>query len=342
MDASNEPSPPAPDLPREPQKERGGLIHAIVLDGRGGASALGFDQIDDWSPEDGTLWIHLDYWCADSVAWLRERSGIDAIHVESLLYAESRPRIVHLPGAMLLSLRGVNLNPRAEPEDMVGMRIWVDDARIVSVRHRRVMALQDLLRALEQGIGPCTQGELITGILYHVVARMAQVVDDLDDSVGELEDQVLTAESGELRSELASLRHRIIALRRYLSPQREALSRLVADPGRWFDERDRLRLAETYDRLLRYVEDLEGARDRAAVTQEELNSRLSDRMNQTMYILTIVATIFLPPSLLTGLLGVNVGGIPGVDEPAGFAIVCGLILAMCGFEAWLLRRLEWI
>ena len=67
-------------------------------------------------------------------------------------------------------------------------------------------------------------------------------------------------------------------------------------------------MREVSDQLARYLEDLDEARDRAAVTQEELVNRLSEQMNNKMYILSIVAAIFLPLGFLTGLLGINVGG----------------------------------
>ena len=73
--------------------------------------------------------------------------------------------------------------------------------------------------------------------------------------------------------------------------------------------------------MTRFIEDLDSARDRAAVTQEELQTRLSDQMNKTMYLLTVVATLLLPASLLTGLLGINVGGVPGVESNWAFAVV---------------------
>ena len=76
--------------------------------------------------------------------------------------------------------------------------------------------------------------------------------------------------------------------------------------------------------------------------QDELNSRISDQMNRTMYLLTVVAAVLLPPSLLTGLLGVNVGGMPGVDNPMSFAVVVVLIIAIAIVEVAVLRHLKWI
>jgi zinc transporter len=96
------------------------------------------------------------------------------------------------------------------------------------------------------------------------------------------------------------------------------------------------------DRTTRFVEDLDAARERAAVVQDELNTRISDQMNRTMYVLTVVATVLLPPSLITGLLGINVGGIPGSDSSWGFGIVIFLLVILAMVEIAVLRRLRWI
>jgi zinc transporter len=94
--------------------------------------------------------------------------------------------------------------------------------------------------------------------------------------------------------------------------------------------------------MTRFVEDLDAARERAGVVQDELHSLISDQMNRTMYLLTVVAAILLPPSLITGLLGVNVGGMPGTDNPLSFSIVIVLLVALAVIEIAILRRLKWI
>jgi len=104
----------------------------------------------------------------------------------------------------------------------------------------------------------------------------------------------------------------------------------------------RMRLRETSDRTTRYVEDLDAIRDRAMVTQEELNNRLAEQMNKTMYVLSIVAGIFLPLGLLTGLLGINVGGIPGTENKWAFTIFCFILLGVAGVQVWLFKRKKWM
>ena len=149
---------------------------------------------------------------------------------------------------------------------------------------------------------------------------------------------MLDAPSRELRAELSDFRRQAINLRRYLAPQREVLARLYGDHTAPLGDTDRFHLRETLDRLTRYVEELDAARDRAAVTQEEVNGRMADQMNSNMYLLSLVAGIFLPLGLLTGLLGINVGGMPGVDSNWAFALVCVILVALAGIQWWLFRR----
>jgi zinc transporter len=203
------------------------------------------------------------------------------------------------------------------------------------------MAIRDIDEAIERGAGPRSSSGLLVTLAERLVARMAPVIEDLDDQADDLEDTLLTGESRELRHGLRDLRRTTIALRRYLAPQRDAMARLQHEDVPWFDSRQKSRFREATDRVIRYIEDLEEIREHAAVVQDELMNRLSEQMNRNMYLLSLVAAIMLPLGFLTGLLGVNVGGIPGADSPLGFAIVCAGMTLIVVLEVVVLRRLRW-
>jgi zinc transporter len=322
--------------------EHDGLICAVILDGKGGGREIGWPEIDSWSAEQGVLWVHLDRTGAAAQDWLQQRSGIDPVICQTLLQDEVRPRALTLGEALLVILRGVNLNPGADPEDMVGVRVWLEPNRIVTLRHRRLMAVNDLREALAVKVGPKGPGEFLYRLAEGLIERMGPVVGELDDRVDQLEDEVLTAQSAELRAKLGEIRREAIALRRYLAPQRDVMARLPAEQISWLDSLHKAHLREIADRTLRHVEDLDAARERAAVTQDELNNRLADQMNRTMYLLAIVAAVLLPPSLITGLFGINVGGMPGVENAWAFALVVLVLVVLGVVEVVLLRRLKWI
>ena len=319
-----------------------GLIYAARLDGAGGGEALDWEGVRAWRPGHGALWLHLNRHAADAQRWLAEESGLGALVVEALLAEETRPRCQPIGEGLLLILRGVNLNPGADPDDMVSLRLWIEAERIVSVRLRRLMAVDDLRRALAEGHGPAGVADFVPALAGRLTERMGPVLQDIDDEIDAMEEEVLAASSFELRTRLHRTRHKAITLRRYVAPQREALGRLLTEPPGFLAGLDRGRLREIADRVMRYVEDLDAARERAAVVQDELANRLAEQMNRTMYMLAIVATIFLPLGFVTGLLGINVAGMPGADTPWAFAAVVGLLALLAAFEIWLFRRLRWL
>lgn len=317
------------------------LVAAYRMDGRGRGTEIGWDAVESWSPQQGLLWVHLDLNVEETHAWVRTKSGLDPSMAEALLAEETRPRSEPGVNGLLAILRGVNTNPGADPEDMVSVRIWIESDRIISMRKRRLASIQDLREALERGSGPCTPGEFLVRLADRLVARMGDVIDRVEEEVSSLEEAVLTQESHRLRGALAHVRRETILLRRYLAPQREALVRLVSERTALLDDADRFRLREVADSVIRYVEELDAARERAAVAQEELAARLAEQMNQRMYVLSLAAGVFLPLGFLTGLLGINVGGIPGQDDPLAFFEVVGLLVALVVVQVLVFRWRGW-
>lgn len=297
-----------------------GLLHAYLLDGKGGAKKLTWSDINNPQPEGSILWLHFDYTSPKSREWITKKSGLSKLVSKALLTEENRPRATVFQEGLLLALRGVNLNPGSDPEDMVAIRLWMERSRIISTRKRDLLSSSDIVEELEKGTGPTTSGEFLIDLADSLTVRMAHVIEEIDETADKLEEHVMEAKTSDLRTALADLRRETITLRRYLAPQREAMAHLQVEKVSWITDTDRIRLREVSDRLIRHIEDLDAARERAAVTHEELISRLSDQLNMRLYVLSLVAAIFLPLSFLTGLFGINVGGIPGADYPLAFAI----------------------
>ncbi|WP_372738215.1 zinc transporter ZntB [Neptunomonas sp.] len=312
-------------------------LQYLALDRRGGAqqviAALNYER-DPSQLE----WLHLDYKDAASIDWLRNKSGIAEVYVDALTADDPRPRSLVVGDSLLLILRGINLNSGANPEDMVSLRLWIQADRVLTLRHRRLNSVQEVADQLDAGNGPASPGELLNVILSRLLAKIGSAVGEIEDSADELEELVLSAESRELRSRLSALRRQSISLRRFIAPQRETIAQLYAEHVSWLSDEDRAHLRESADRITRYIEDLDAARDRAAVTYEELSNRLAEQMNNTMYQLSVIAAIFLPLGLLTGLLGINVGGIPGTQSSVAFTLVTLALLGIGVLEWWWFKR----
>ena len=321
--------------------EEDGLIRAFRLDGRGGGEPLAtWEQLPADADKKG-LWVHMKRGVEPAAAWLRDASGLRPLIQEALAAEETRPRCLAIDSGILLNLRGVNLNPGSEPEDMVSIRLWLEKDRIVSSRTRRLTAIEDIRQALEAGRGPEDTGAFVVMLAERLTARMDPVIDALQDQLDELEETVVVALGRELRTALAELRRETIMLRRYIAPQREALRQFAAEAPDWLTPRRRDRLREISDRVTRYMEDLDVIRERASVINDEVANRLAERTDQKMYLLSLVTLVFLPLTVISGMLGMNVGGVPGGEAPWAFFATCALFISVAAVEIWLLRRLKW-
>ncbi len=319
-----------------------GLIAAYLLDGQGGGRQLDREAVEGWRPGDGVLWVHLDYTSAGARRWLEAQESLDPVIGDALLAEETRPRSFVSHDGLFAVLRGVNLNPGADPGDMVSIRLWLEQGRIITSRKRQLLSVLDLRAALERGEGPADSAEFLWAIADRLLTRIGGVIEEVVGGVDALEEQVLAGDSGELRSELARLRREAIGLRRYLAPQRDAMARLYGERLSWFGESHRGRLRELADTALRQVEEMDAARERALITQEELAGRLAEQLNRRMYVLAMVATLFMPLGFFTGLLGVNVGGIPGANAPWAFGVLCLLLGGLAVVMVILFRRRRWM
>ena len=314
------------------------FLHSCILDGTGGAKFIEANSVAGWTKDHGVLWIHLDVNEDSSRVWLAEDSGLDNTIVESLLADETRPRSYSTDQGLLTVLRGVNTNPGEDPEDMVSVRLWVEPDRIISTRRRRLLSVIDTRDSLEKGVGPTTSGDFLATLTGRLADRIGDFVDGIEDDVGSAEEQLGNQDQETFRHVISALRRKIASVRRFLAPQRDALDRLYRQPGLWFSNSEIHDMREETDRITRYLEDLDLARERTMVLREEFLAQLAQEQNSRMYVLSVVAAIFLPLTFVTGLLGMNVGGLPGLESPWGFL---GSVAIMIGAAAVLLSYFRW-
>ncbi len=332
------------DRPELQYGQQPGLRFACVLDGHGGCRDLDWPGVDAWKPGDGVLWIHLERDDPQAQAWLRYRSGLDTLTVEALIAEETRPRVEDFDEAMLAVLRGVNRAQPGAPLELVPIHLWADAHRIISLRDKAhyLLALRDIREALDRGKGPRRAGALFARIAEKLVKYMEPVIDEFEERADRLDETLLQHPSHECRAELSDLRRHAILLRRYLAPQREALFRLQVEDAPWLSKRDKIRLRETTDKVLRHLENLDAIRDRSTILHEDLAAQIAEEHARASNRLTTIAALLLPPTLFTGMLGSNVDGIPWHDHPYAFAAVVAIVLLMFPLEIWLLRRMKWL
>ncbi|WP_261924155.1 CorA family divalent cation transporter [Shewanella sp. NFH-SH190041] len=319
-----------------------GFLLSLLLDTQQGTvTELTEEQVQQWQPGQGILWLHMNYQNPIARQWVNN-ADLPQLDVQALLTPTPRPRVDISPERLMMTLSSINLEQESPAQDMIALRIYADNHRIITTSDRQLNAIGDMANLLIKGQGPTKPGSFVLELCRRLTLNKLELIDALEDQLADLEDMVLQHDTpSQARSGLAELRRRAIALRRHLLPQKEAFMKVVDTPCLMSAE-EKIHMHEIYSTLQRVIEDLDAIRDRAIVTHEELASRQTEQLNQRLYLLSLITSIFLPLGFLTGLLGVNIGGIPGVNDPKAFAYFCLGLGGLLLIQILLLYRFRWL
>jgi zinc transporter len=282
-------------------------------------------------------WIHLNTNDERAQLWLSGEAKLDQPVIDALTAMETRPRCDLFGPAALINLRGMSSETLDSSDPLASIRMYAHGGCVFSVTRKPLNAVQPVRKLVEDGkiLDP---GDLIAAIAQAITEELDPMVAELGDSLDDCEEQISQHRAFDLRRLVNTTRVKAIGLRRFLYPQRAALEKLAGLPVAWLADDDRLHLTAAADRAARMAEELESIRERAALTHETLTDLRSELIDQRSLTIAVVAMVFLPLTFLTGLLGMNVAGIPFAHEPwafAGVVAVCVVTaVAIAGYFLW--------
>lgn len=323
--------------------ENEGLLGAWNVEADGSVAQLGWHQLDDPVPAGSWRWVHLHRDGPRAQEWLLDGATPPDTIAWALMADDTRPRYTEIEGKGLLMLRGVNLNEGAEPEDMVSVRMFIDTGWIVTVCIRRLAAIDAIMESFRAGHAPASPAAYVERLVQELHQRVEPVLDELEDIIETHELHALSDSEppdAATRAAFTDARQDAVMIRRYIAPQSATLRQLSRHPPHWLPSGELLsEEAEAFERI---VEDLDNIRERAAVLRDEMTARMAERQNSIMLVLSVVSVIFLPIAFVTGLLGMNVAGMPLTQTPTGFWIICSILAVMASMSGalvwWLLKR----
>ena len=287
------------------------------------------------------VWTHIHARQEGAKEWLLEEAKLDSTIVEAMLAEESRPRAVIKDNGAMVILRAINLHEGEAPEEMISLRIWIDTHRAISTQLRDIEDIREIQVSIERGESPTSPIELLKSITSRIFARIEPFLEELEDDIAAVEEQVASGADLDLCDRMYPSRRQVAVFRRHISPQKAVLQKLHEYPSSCMCEADQQHFGEELDRVTRYVEELDELAARTQILTEEVRNIHAVKLNSLAYVFSIVATIFLPLGFLTGLLGVNVGGIPGDDSSYAFWIFTAVCVGLVGIQVVIFRRLKW-
>jgi zinc transporter len=313
---------------------------AFLLE-NGAIRRLALEEAAAWHG-DGFLWIHLQGKDQADLDFLKGQHDIPDVAAGALAATETRPRCDRIEEGAILNLRGPGELDPDDSDRLVSIRFWVTARRITSLSRRRLAALDMVLAKMESGkiLDP---GDLVAAFAWAISTQLDPEVAALGDTLDQVESELDEARNlYPLRRTITGVRSAAIGYRRFVAPDRDALRSLVDLDFDWLGEDDRLHIVDAADRFARMAEELEAVRERAALLHEQITDLRAEQIDQRSLLIAVVAFIFLPLTFITGLLGMNVQGIPYAHEPWAFWGVVGFCLAIgLGVLAWFTWR-KWL
>ncbi|WP_297197382.1 zinc transporter ZntB [uncultured Pluralibacter sp.] len=313
-------------------------VFAWLLDGKGGVKPL---QNSDTIDKDNPCWLHLNYTHADSARWLQNTPLLPNVVRDALAGDSMRPRVTRMGDGTLITLRCINGSTDERPDQLVAMRVYMDERMIVSTRQRKVLALDDIVKDLEEGTGPTDNGGWLVDVCDALTDHASEFIEKLHDKVIDLEDNLLDQQVPQ-RGLLALLRKQLIVMRRYMAPQRDVYSRIASERLPWMNDDQRRRMQDISDRLGRGLDEIDSCIARTDVMADEVAQLMQESLTRRSYTMSLMAMVFLPSTFLTGLFGVNLGGIPGNAWHFGFSLFCIGLVVLIGGVIWWLHRSKWL
>jgi zinc transporter len=305
---------PTVDIP-----DSGGLICGFRLHATTKAQALALYAADNRSelPLD-PHWLHFNLADTRATHWLNACSLIPEDARELLLDSDSHIRSENFDASLALIIGDLFHDFKDDPEDLGVLRLYLDNDRLITGRGHPLKSVDRLRHELFEGMVFANSLDLFARLIYDIGDSMHRVIKNLNDRVDDAEDQILAGHLHNQGSELGRIRRLLARLRRHLSANRQAMQHALPHIARW-SQHDIAELRQAVEHMESTIQDLELVQERTRLLQEEIAGRMGEATNRNLYVLSIVTVTLLPINLITGIFGMNTGGLPwGQDDPSGF------------------------
>ena len=325
-------------------KKKKSFATIYVLNGEGGAVKETPASLSDLMTDKNPVWVHLNLSDVRAARWLKRQKELSEWVRENLLNPEAlEPRMRVKQNRLLLVLRTVDITPRSEPDDLVFLRLFATEKILISACLSPTIDFKDIDELFSDNDGPKNINDLIPVILENTLDSVTESIDRIEDLVDDMEENIITGHLKEgMYQSLSELLRQVIVIRRFMMPEREVLDNLIRHGIRWFNAETERSIRDDFDRVRRIVEDIDLLEKRIRVNQDAL-SHIEDKQTQkNMYMLSVIAGIFLPLSFIASVFGMNLGGIPLNEQPYGFLAINVGMLVIGLFIWFLFKKLKWV
>ncbi len=314
----------------------------ILFDGRGGVRRLSDDEETQpvSVPPKGFLVVSGNSRAPEFQVWLKQELG--AFNADMLTVPSTRSRCTVFDDRAMIVLRVAR--PGAEPDDIGRqlLSLWLEKGRVIIASELNIPDFLGIAQWAQSHHAPVSPADLVARLGLRAADRLEPLIERMGDQLDSVEEALMVDRQSEVRGRLARLRRTLISFRRLLWPQRDVLNTLEIEDLSFFTPRDRVRLREASSRTARLGDELQALSERAVLVHEQILDTRAEQMNQTMLVLAAVTVVLMPLTVISGIFGMNLAGIPFQDNPHSFWIVTVLLAILGAVLFFWMRRRKWL
>ncbi len=294
----------------------------------------------------GVTWINV-YGLHDVplIQALADRFGLHPLTTEDIVNANQRPKAEDFDGYLFAALRMLTYDEQRRGIESENVSLVVGDGYLISFQEREGDVLDPLRERIRAGKGR-VRGEKSAYLAYRIMDAVVDeyfvAIEKLGDYIEDLDELILADPAPDQMRELHRLKREVLFLRKAVWPLREEIAAIEKSESKLIGSAARLYLRDLYDHTIQIIDMIETYRDIIGGMHDIYLSSLSNRMNEVMKVLTIIATIFIPLTFIAGIYGMNFEFMPELEWPAGYFLVLGVMfLVALGMLAFFRKR-RWL
>lgn len=317
----------------------------VYEEGRGLLQNVPLQELVSYIGQSGlTFWVDFDQPEAAEVQHLGELFNLHPLAIEDLITPQRRPKIDTYDNGLMIVVRDADVDRIEKSLSALELDLFLGRNFLITVHAERMECIEMAITRMSSaaariiGRGP---DNLTHAIIDLLVDDNLQILSWLDEEISELEEAIFSNPDKAALQQVAKLRKNIVYLQRILGPQLEMIRRLAMDELPFIKKSLRVYFRDVYDNLARINDLIFTYREMVSTDMAIHQALVSNKLNEIMKTLTVIATIFMPLTFIASIYGMNFELMPELSSPLGYPVTLGIMVAIGGTLFWWFRRRGW-
>jgi len=293
--------------------------------------------------ENNLIWVELENPTKDELNLIKENFNLHPLTVEDCVNTNARPKIDQFPTYLFLILHAAGYNERTLKVKTLELNICVGKNFLLTIHMDSIPSIRNAWNRAEKNVSLMSGGS--DNLLYHVVDSLVDnyfpVIDMLDTRIDKIENEVFSEPQESTLKQIFSVKNDILFLRRFIAPQRETINLLAKGDHAFINPSTGIYFRDISDNIIFILDAIDTYRDTLAGALDAYLSNIGQKTNEIMKTLTIIATIMMPLTLITGIYGMNFKYMPEISWKFGYLGFYILVALVAGGMLLYIKKNKW-